>query len=66
MKKLTRIEMKKIKGGLMAPPASCCSVTCGNGDIKERECGSGTTCSTNGTKVCCGNDGCIDLCTATV
>ena len=65
MKKITRNEMKKIKGGLVAPPAACCSVTCGNGDKKERECGSQIVCTTSGTTICCGSD-CINVCSGSI
>ena len=63
MKSISRIEMKKIKGGVEATlAAGCCSVTCSNGEKRERECGDGKNCTTNSTTICCGTD-CINMCT---
>lgn len=63
MKKLSRNELKGIKGGNQGQGnASCCSVTCSNGITKDRECGSGVMCTTNSPKICCGGSDCIDVC----
>jgi len=64
--------MKNIKGGVQAsysslggPDVACCSVTCLNGDKKERECGSQIHCTTQGTTICCSSGDCINVCSGT-
>ena len=63
LKKLTRNELKNIKGGLIEPPTntSCCSVKCPGGKIEERECGNGVMCTTSGTTIYCGDNG-VQMC----
>ena len=64
MKQLSNNEMKKVLGGVLPPPPppppnqpeSICSVQCGNGDWKTRDCGSGSTCSCSGTVIACNSE----------
>jgi len=60
MKVLNKDEMKKIFGGVLAPPSpapeSICSVQCGSGEWKSRDCGAQSTCSSSGTTIACNSE----------
>ena len=59
MKVLNKDEMKKVFGGVLAPPPapeSICSVQCSSGEWKSRDCGTASTCSSSGTKVACNSE----------
>lgn len=59
---LTRQQMKMVLGGIESTTSTECAVYCGN-EKKTRDCGKGVSCTTDGTKICCGSD-CKEQCAA--